>query len=438
MQKIVKKGIQLLEPVPEAAGVYLFKNNIGKVIYVGKAKNLKNRVASYFSNQLGLKTSQMVDAAKSVSFIKVVSEFEALLLEANLVKKYKPRYNIQLKDDKSPLYIGITKDRYPRIILFRKPEMKNLLLTTYYGPFLSGKVARKILRMIRHIFPFSTHLPTQRICIYRQIGLCKPCPSEIENETDLTKKIQLKRKYLRNLKNVKQILNGKLGIVGVNLERQIKDYAKKEMFEEAGEVSDQLKIFKDIANREDYDIGQYLENPNLVSDIRDKETNELKKILSKYLRIDKLKRIECFDIAHLAGSFPTASMVTFIDGEPEKKYYRHFKIYNKKRKSDVDSMREVIARRVKHLKDWGRPDLIIIDGGKPQLTSVNDILEAEKIPFIGLAKRLETIVVKTDLGFSEIRPYGEALHLIQRIRDEAHRFAQRLHHNLLKKSMLQA
>src|SRR5216684_4187935 len=168
-----------ISKIPLNPGVYEFKNNTGKIIYIGKAKNLKNRLNSYFLTNLLPKTAQMVNTASSVSYTIVNSEFEALLLEANLIKKYKPKYNIALKDDKSPLYIGITKDKCPRIITFRKSDIENLKLKTYFGPYLTGYSAARVLKLIRKIFPYSTHIPANRICIYNQLGLCNPCPSEI-------------------------------------------------------------------------------------------------------------------------------------------------------------------------------------------------------------------------------------------------------------------
>lgn len=423
--------------LPNDPGVYQFRDATGTVIYVGKAKNLKNRLNSYFLSNLLPKTAQMVAIATSVSYIKVNSEFEALLLEANLIKKYRPKYNIALKDDKSPLYIGITKDKYPRIIAFRKPELEKLNLKEYFGPFLSGFSSKRVLRLLRKIFPYSTHLPAKKICIYKQLGLCNPCPSEIENEVDPVKKADLRKKYLRNVLNVKRILSGKLGQVGLDLEKEIKELSKEERFEEAKEVASQFKTFKYVAETHDYDISEYLENPNFAEDIKAEETRNLKTTLSKYIAMENLSRIECFDIAHLAGSFPTASMVVTIDGASENKHYRHFKMYNKKKNSDVDSMREVITRRLKHLKDWGTPDLIIIDGGKPQLSAVHDLLDDAGIPFVGLAKRLETIVIYKDGKFIEIKAEGGALNLLQRIRDEAHRFARRLHHKQIRKNMIE-
>ena len=417
--------------IPENAGVYLFKDKKGTVIYVGKAKNLKNRVSSYFSNSLLPKTAQMIQNANSISFINVSSEFEALLLEANLIKKYKPKYNIALKDDKSPLYIGITNEKLPRVITLRKSEIKNwdLKAKNIFGPYLSGYAAKGVLSRIRKVFPFSTHLPSEKICIYKQIGLCDPCPSEVNTK-------ELRNKYLKNVRGVKNILNGKLGTVKKDLESQIKDYSKEEKFEEAAKIKRQLEFFERLTFTPDFEIENYLENPNLLEDIRQEELESLKKVLIQFLPLQKLSRIECFDVAHLAGSFPTASMVTLINGEPEKRFYRHFKVYQKKKNSDVDSMREIITRRLKHLGDWGVPDLIIIDGGKPQLSKVHDLLEEKEIPFIGLAKQFETIVILKDKKFYEVRANGANLRLLQRIRDEAHRFARRLHHKQVSASLI--
>lgn len=417
--------------IPDSAGVYLFKNKDGKAIYIGKAKNLKNRVSTYFTNLLLPKTAQMIETAISISFVKVDSEFEALLLEANLIKKYKPKYNIALKDDKSPLYIGITNDKLPRIIIVRKTEMENLKLKTFFGPYLSGYATKGILKKIRKVFPYSTHLPTNKICLYKQLGLCDPCPSEINSP-------EMRKKYLKNVRGVKNILNGKLGVVKKELENQIAHYSKEEKFEEAANSKKQLEFFERLTFKSDFDIEEYLENPNLLEDIRKEEIESLKSLISPYFSnlTKNLSRIECFDIAHLAGTFPTASMVTFIEGEPEKNFYRHFKIYQKKKQSDVDSMREVVTRRLKHLNDWGRPDLIIIDGGKPQLSKVHDLLESENIPFIGLAKQFETIVIRKESGeFKEIKATGPNLKLLQRIRNEAHRFARKLHHKQVKLSL---
>ncbi len=420
--------------LPLDPGVYLYKNSKGVVHYVGKAKNLKNRITSYFVTNLTEKTAQMISESMDLSYIIVSSEFEALLLEAHLISKYKPKYNIALKDDKSPLYIGITKNKYPRVITFRKKDMSNLDLKASFGPFLDGGGAQRILRIIRRIIPFSQHLPSKRICLYRQLGFCNPCPSEIENETDPIAKKKLRRKYVEQVRKVKLILSGKLETVKKQLVKEMKYYSDLENFEEAAIIARQIRAF-DFITLPKTDPEEYLENPNLVTDIRELELNGLKEIISKYIKVRKLDRIECFDIAHLSGTFPTASMVTFVNGIPDKNYYRHFKMYNRKRRSDVDSMAEVLERRLKHLEDWGKPDLIIVDGGKPQVSIASKILKEYKLPVIGLAKRFETIVIKVDNNFVEIKAKGNALALLQKIRDEAHRFARRLHHKQVRKAI---
>ncbi|HEX6977474.1 MAG TPA: GIY-YIG nuclease family protein [Patescibacteria group bacterium] len=424
-----------LRGLPETPGVYLFKDATNRVIYIGKAKNLKSRVTSYFGTNLATKTLAMVTDARDLSFIKVNTEFEALLLEAKLVREKQPKYNIQLKDDKSHLYIAITADKYPRVIALRKTDMGEFKLKTVFGPFIEGQSVRKVLRWLRKIIPYSSHFPNKRVCIYKQLGLCDPCPAEIENEQDPKKKEYLKRKYQANIRKIKKLLSGGLTSVKNDLIKEMKDYSKKEMYEEAQKTASQIRALEYITTPQSTpDL--YLKDPNLLEDIRENERLGLQKLLSNYFDIANLNRIECFDIAHLAGTNPTASMVTFVNGEADKSYYRHFKVYLKKKGSDVDSMRSILERRIKHFEDWGKPDLIIVDGGKPQVTIAYEALKDYQIPIIGLAKRFETIVIKKNEKFIEVRPKGPALNLLQRIRDEAHRFARRLHHKQVKKSLI--
>lgn len=250
----------------------------------------------------------------------------------------------------------------------------------------------------------------------------------------------LRKKYLKNIRNIKKILDGKIESVVGKLTKEMFLYSKSQNYEEAGELRKQIKKLEYIT-RPQTPIEAFLQNPNLYQDLRRQETNELKDILAKQdFILGKLERIECFDIAHLAGSYPTASMVTFVNGDSEKKLYRHFRIRQQKGDSDVDSLREVILRRIKHFPDWGKPDLIIVDGGKPQVGVFISELAKEKIPVIGLAKKLETLVIPVkSLGtttFKEyILPKNKALNLVERIRDEAHRFARTYHHKLISVSL---
>jgi len=432
---------QSIKDLPDYSGVYLFSDKNGKVIYVGKAKNLKNRVGSYFNQNLELKTRRMVQSATYINFIPVELEFEALLLEAKLVRKYKPKYNIELRDDKSPLYIGITREDLPRIVLLRQRELDKKKLREVFGPFINTSAPKWVLRTIRKIFPYSSHKPGKRACVNSQIGLCNPCPS------DVTKNHELKKEYMLNVRRVKAILSGRSSAVVSQLEREMKDYAKSENFEKARETKEKLEALIYTMTRKELNR-EYLENPNLLFDIRAGEQESLRKFISRFYEIDSVKRIECYDVSHFAGTYPTASMVTFVNGEPDKTLYRHFKIKGKKGNSDVDSMREVLRRRKKYFDEppslvasasrWGKPDLIIVDGGKGQLAAAEDVMAGE-VPVVGLAKREETLVFKTVEGFHELRlPEGPAKKLVQRIRDEAHRFARRYHHKLVSRAISEA
>jgi excinuclease UvrABC nuclease subunit len=272
------------------------------------------------------------------------------------------------------------------------------------------------------------------------MGLCRPCPSDIENEKDLNKKSEMRRLYKRNITYIKMVLTGRMKSLKKELVTKMNTFSNDERFEEAQSIKkllEQLNYVTQPVNA----TSLYLENPNLVGDIRTKELQQLTHILSPFFdSLSKIHRIECYDIAHIAGSYPTASMVTFIDGEADKTYYRHFKITPTKGGDDYASLSEVATRRKKHFDDWGKPDLIIVDGGKGQLKAFLSVFAEFEIPIVGLAKREETLVIqnKTQIpkAFSEIRvPDGPVLHLVQRIRNEAHRFARRLHHKLVSKAL---
>lgn len=427
--------------LPENPGVYIYFKK-GKPIYVGKAINLKKRVSSYFRLNLETKTRAMINEAEAISFIKVDNELEALLLEAKLIKYFLPKYNIIAKDDKHPLYIQITKEEFPRIITLRKTDVKLRKSIATYGPFPSSTNVKSVLKMLRRTIPFSDHKLGKRPCLYSQIGLCNPCPNEINEYDDINKRLELKKIYLSNIRHVKAILDGKIRKVKNDLEGQMDVFAKSEEYEKAVQIRNKIRRLEYITNPNSLP-DSYLENPNLYDDQRSKESKELFLILRKYkLPIRKLKRIECYDIAHLQGASATASMVTFIDGEAEKKFYRHFRIYQKNSQDDYSSMREVAGRRIKHLSDWGRPDLIIVDGGKGQLSVFLNEFKDEKIPIIGLAKKFETLVIPVNyLGAKTFKEHrlekGSSLNLVQRLRDEAHRFARVYHHKLVEKSLFE-
>lgn len=446
-----------LNKIPQEAGVYIFWNKKKSPIYIGKANNLKARLSSYFLVNLSEKTAQMVSASVNISFIKVSSELEALLLEAKLVAKYKPKYNAALRDDKHPLYIRITKEKYPRILTARKIH-KDEPNNAFYGPFPSSVNVRSVLKMVRRIFPYSQHKVSKRGCMYYQIGLCNPCPNEIERTKDKHEINRLSIKYKNNIRLIKSLLDGRLKSVRRDLEKEMLYFAKREMYEEARLVLEQTEKL-DYTTQSITHPDKFLENPNFLEDVRRNELNSLKNTINnilpsngKWKKLTSLKRIECFDVAHLSGTNPTASMVTFINGHPEKSLYRHFKIRQGKTRSDYDSMIEVAKRRSKYLNKWGVPDLIVVDGGKPQISAFLKIFTDCNIVIIGTAKRSETLIIpRANINpltgvapvKSETMQYEKvklenvpAMNLIIRLRNEAHRFARRYHHHLVKNALL--
>src|SRR5258706_1990244 len=430
-EKLTKIPFNEVSKLPDSPGVYVFYK-AGTVIYIGKAINLKRRVSSYFDLDLAPKTAKMVSEATALGVVKVTSELEALLLEAKLIRKYMPHYNIAAKDDKHPLYIVITKEKYPRVITVRKVDLNKSESIQIFGPFPSTKNVRFVLRILRRIFPYSDHKIGKRGCLYSHIGLCNPCPSEVENLENNTQKLEARKNYLKNLRRIRSVLSGKFDGVKNELEREMQFLSDSEKFEQAINVREKISAL-DYITRPQMPTEYYMENPNLYEDQRNLEIKDLKNLLENYLKIKNLNRIECFDIAHLSGTNPTASMVTFINGESDKNYYRHFKIKEARGGDDYDSMREVARRRLNHLEDWGKPDLIIVDGGKGQVKASSSVFTGSpEVSIIGIAKHPDRLI----LNDTKIKLTGSTLNLISRIRDEAHRFARRYHHTLISKSII--
>lgn len=436
-----------------APGVYIFKDQTGKVLYVGKSINVRERLKQHLVSPYD-KAKAIVSAAKKIEVIPVSSELEALLVEAKLIKKNLPRYNSAAKDDKHPLYIKITAEVYPKVQTSRKEEGK----ATYFGPFPSSAAVRSVLRQVRRIFPFhSQNKIGKQPCLYSHIGLCKPCPAYIEQIKDQKSPamrcslIKMKEEYKKNIKRIQELLSGKSRSLHKTLGREMKQAARGEDFETAAKIREQIRRLEYITAPYK-NPKEYLENPNLLEDIRHNEAKSLYNLLKPHFRrLTYPKRIECFDISHLSGENATSSMVTFTKGESDKNFYRHFKIRTKDSHDDYLMVKETLQRRFRHLDDWGKPDLIIIDGGKGQVGAARLVLKeyAVRIPVIGLAKRLEEIIIprlhlggvnlnsKLDVGYVVFRlPLGSpALSLLQRMRDEAHRFARRLHFKLRLRSI---
>lgn len=423
-----------LKRIPESEGVYVFWKK-DTPVYIGKANNLRARLRSYFALSLARKTKRMLESATHVSYVRVDSEFNALLMEAELVRTIKPQYNTALRDDKHPLYIVITKDEYPRVFAARKGDLKSLKAALVFGPFPSSKNVKKILRSLRRAFPYAAHTLGKRGCLYSQIGLCSPCPNIIERLEGKEKRA-LRKKYLENIRYIKNMLTGKHVKIVKELERKMKVFSKESNFEEAKKIRDQIYLI-DYITKKRVASSSFIKNPNLLEDIREEEITDLKKLLRPYWQFKSLRRIECFDVSHISGSFTAASMVTFINGEPEKKYYRHFKVRQTKKKSDTGSLAEIAKRRMGNLKKWGRPDLILVDGGKGQVSVMEEVFSPEGIVVVGIAKSNDRLIVKKDGKFSQISTKKrKARNLVQRLRNEAHRFARRYHHKLLSKYLI--
>lgn len=424
--------------IPNSPGVYIFWETKNKPHYVGKAINLKNRINSYFSKAVEGKTRKMVRTSSYLSFIVTSSELEALLLEAKLVKKYKTKYNVLLKDDKAPLYIKITKEKYPRVIAARKNDTKDA--KELFGPYPSSNNVKKVLRIIRNTFHLTSHKPSSRTCLYAQMGLCDPCPSYIEMEPDPKEKATLRKKYLKNVRLAKSLLNSDINKIKKALANDIQKYSENQLYEDAREAKEKLECLNYIT-QPIFLADQFIKNPNFVSDIYDKQTKELQGLLSDTLKTKKLKRIECYDISHLSGIATAASMVVAENGQMDSSKYRHFRIRKKTNADDIKSLDEVIKRRLKHLSDWGVPDLVIVDGGKTQTKKFYESLSKYQILVVGIAKRYETLIIPSEskgkVEFTSILlKKGPAKNLVVRLRNEAHRFAQRYHHILIKKALL--
>ncbi len=409
--------------LPGSPGVYLFKNNAGKVLYVGKAINLRARVASYFAkNVASEKVSLLVSEADRVDHIKVASEIEALLLEANLIKKYQPYYNHQLKDDKDYLYIIITKEDYPRVITGRKRDL--VKSKSYFGPFPSSNAARGTLRTVRHVFPFRTTCKpgSPRACLASHLGLCPGVCA------GLTSRIE----YQKILRKLVKFLQGDTKEVLKDLEKDMKTAAAKLEFEQAAKIKTKIEAITQTT-RPIETVERYLEGPQVLDSIYERQLESLTTALNLN---EKPNRIECYDISNTSGTNSTGSMVVLINGQVSKDDYRRFKIKTVKGPNDFASMREVLTRRFRN--SWPLPDLMIIDGGKGQLGVAVDVLKELNlnITVVGLAKKLEEIYrpgVSQSLRLPKDSP---ALLLVQRIRDESHRFAITYHRYLRSKAFL--
>lgn len=410
-----------LQKLPREPGVYFYKDTAGDIIYVGKAINLRNRVRQYFqkSRQRDVKTDLLVKDIADVDWTVVDSEIEALFLEGEMIKRYMPKYNIDLRDDKNHQYVRIDSNAdHPVVQIVRRPMDDG---ADYFGPYMSN--VRPALKFLRKIFPFDYKNPhnSDRVSLDYHIGLS---PGLEENKTS-------REEYLQNLRNLKMYLRGERVKVEAGLKRQMEAAAKAKEFEKAATKRNQLRALKGLKKQIIFSKQQQFD----VS--KDQALNGLSELLNLK---GSPRRIEGFDISHMSGTHNVASMVVFTNGVSDKGEYRKFKI-RRGGNDDFGHMREVITRRfnAKNIERWPKPDLLLIDGGKGQVSSAQSVLLDNNIdiPLIGLAKRYETIIVPSDDGqsFEEVSldKNSHILKLLMRIRDESHRFAVSYHSALKRK-----
>ena len=533
-----------LQTLPHQPGVYQYFDEEGKILYVGKAKDLKKRVSSYFTKQHEYgKTKVLVKKIATIKHIVVATETDALLLENNLIKKHQPRYNVMLKDDKSYPWICVKNERFPRVFSTRRVIKDG---SEYFGPYTSMKTVHTLLDLIKGLFQLRTcnydlakekvEAGKYKVCLEYHLGNCKgPCEG-LQTEDD----------YEQNIKAIREILKGNFKDSLSEFKRQMKQYAFDMHFEEAQKIKEKIDILENyqakstivnpkISNVDVFSIvsdesygyvnflqlsyGSIIRSHTLeikkkldetdqellelaITEIRQRfhskskeiyvpfqvelgedlkvtipQLGDKKRILelsernAKYYRMERFKQvkiidpdrhvnrimaqmkadlrlnteprhIECFDNSNIQGTNPVAACVVFKDGKPSKKDYRHFNIKTVEGPNDFASMEEVVYRRYKRLLDEGEniPQLIIIDGGKGQLSSAMQSIDAlnlrKKIAVIGIAKRLEELFYPNDPIPLYLDKKSETLKVIQQLRNEAHRFGIEHHRNRRSKDAL--
>ena len=385
---------------PGRPGVYWFRQG-KKVIYVGKAKNLNRRLKSY-PRQAGFdpKTQLLLATADRLHWQVLDSEIEAILTEARLIKLYQPRFNLIAKDGKSPLYLTITRETYPRLVLTRQ--------NGEFGPFSSSRTLRQILERLRHIFPYCDRPDGGRACFYYHLGLCPgACNQTITPGA-----------YRKNISRIKLFFQNKQKRLVSGLNREMLALAKAQNYLQAKTIQTQLAALNNFWQAR-------LIGPELPRLSQDQVQLELNRLFGF-----PVNRIETYDISNLSGTNPTGGMVVATNGKINKSQYRLFNIRGLNTPNDPAMMAEMISRRLKHT-EWEKPDLIIVDGGKTQINAVN-IPPRGGILVIGLAKnpdRLIGIDKKLDLSTAAGR-------LLVQLRDEAHRFSRRQHLRLRDRALL--
>jgi len=388
------------------------KDASGETLYIGKAKDLSKRVSGYFQESRP-KTARhiaLLEKVKDLDYVITGSEEEALIYEASLVKEKKPKYNVELKDDKSFPFLKLTlNEKFPRLIITRKKVDDG---SVYFGPYTKAKLLRNAVSILKNIFPLRTckKIPGES-CLAYHIGQCLgPCVKRID-----------KKSYNEIVEQLILFLEGKKTRLIRELTDKMKNFADEKNFEQAAVIRNRLSALLEVSDRKTADYSSW---------------GNVALKLKKILKLPGLPlKIEAFDVSNISGREAAGSMVYFNNGLPDKSNYRKFRIKNVKGIDDYAMMKEIVARRYKRLKEENKafPDLIIIDGGKGHLGAAYEELlglNLSHIPVIGIAKQEEKIYTLGSCEPLDINRDSEILHFIQSIRDEAHRFALKYHHAL--------
>ena len=436
MEKFKFISKEKISRLPKNPGVYCFKSG-KKILYIGKAANLRERVKNHFQ-QPSYKDYLFLDKVEKVGYIKTDSEIEALILEAELIKKIQPKFNVIWRDSKNYFFVGKTKEEFPRIFWCHQKKIKNQkskIKIEYIGPFVDGKALKETLKVLRKVFPFrSCRVLPRRACLWYHLGRC-PAPCLLNSKYQIPNskafKEKIKKECQRNAESVFKIIQGKKKEVLKELKKGMKEAVKKENFEEAAKIRDQLLALERI-----------LEHSRILEkEIRlEVPWKDVEEKLKRVLKVERISRIEAFDVSQIHGDFAVGSMVTFINGVPEKNFYRRFKIKFTEKPSDVDMIKEILERRFKH-EEWGFPDLILIDGGIAQLRAALKCkmqnAKYKMIKVLSLAKREKKLYIEGERKpiFLKNLP-REIFNLILNLDNEAHRFAISYHKKLRERKLI--
>lgn len=404
--------------MPRSPGIYLFCDQRSRVLYVGKAVNLRSRVRSYFqkASDLPVMKRVMVRLVADVKVRTTKNEARALILERTLIKKHKPPYNIMLKDDKNYLYLKVKEEDFPKVEFVRRPNFREK--ARYFGPFPWSRPVKQVYRHLHRIFPLrSCSKMPKKPCLEYHMGRClAPCAGGVSKE-----------EYKKIVDRAIEFFEGHEDKFIAEAEAKMKEASEQKNYEKAAYYRDQMRAMNKLKE---------IRLTSLQIQKRS-EQEKARKALSQIktkLKLNKIpKRIEIYDISNIQGQFAVGSMAVFANGQPDKQEYRKFKIKTVEGANDPAMLKEVIMRRVKN--KWPKPDLAIMDGGKGQLNAVKEIWKEYGVPVVALAKREEEIYLPDAKNPRKLPEGSEGYHLMQRMRDEAHRFAISYHRKLRLKGI---